>query len=101
MKAWAASPTKLRDGSWGARVRSQDVQVGAAVEITTAAGKSWTATVTRVLWRGDGVAICATQSATQSSKARGDAGRGRRYECDECGEWVSPGTSCWETGCAH
>lgn len=28
---------------------------------------------------------------------------GRRYECDECGEWVGEGdgSRCWETGCAH
>lgn len=24
-----------------------------------------------------------------------------RYECDECGERVDPGTRCWETGCIH
>lgn len=27
---------------------------------------------------------------------------GRRYECPECGEYVTRGVgSCWETGCAH
>jgi hypothetical protein len=27
---------------------------------------------------------------------------GHRYECEECGEWVTAGEgSCWETGCAH
>jgi len=27
---------------------------------------------------------------------------GQRYECEECGEWVTRGQgSCWETGCAH
>jgi hypothetical protein len=25
----------------------------------------------------------------------------RKYECEECGEFVFPGTSCWETGCIH
>ena len=24
-----------------------------------------------------------------------------RYECEECGEWVEPGTECWETGLLH
>ncbi|HEX6938598.1 MAG TPA: hypothetical protein VF158_04250 [Longimicrobiales bacterium] len=28
------------------------------------------------------------------------AGRAR-YECEECGEWVEPGTECWETGLLH
>ena len=28
---------------------------------------------------------------------------GRRYECDECGEWVTSGdgSTCWETGMDH
>lgn len=27
---------------------------------------------------------------------------GRRYECEECGEYVTRGQgTCWETGCAH
>jgi hypothetical protein len=25
----------------------------------------------------------------------------RRYECDECGEYVYPGSRCWETGLEH
>ncbi len=25
----------------------------------------------------------------------------RRYECDECGDYVDPGTQCWETGLTH
>lgn len=57
-----ASPTKLRDGSWGARAQSADVRAGDTVEITTRSGKRWTATVSRVLWSGDGVAIVATES---------------------------------------
>lgn len=28
-------------------------------------------------------------------------GRSQRYICDECEEWVTPGTSCWETGMRH
>lgn len=42
-----ATPTKLRSGAWGARV-SGDASVGDIVEITTRAGKRWTATVTAV-----------------------------------------------------
>jgi hypothetical protein len=42
----------------------------------------------------------------QRAKAEGnDDGipNGRRYCCDECGEWVTrgDGSSCWETGAAH
>lgn len=56
-----ATPAKLRDGSWGARVRGR-VSSGEIVTITTKAGKSWKARVTRVLWSGDGVSLCATES---------------------------------------
>ncbi len=58
----AASPAKLRNGSWGARVKSATVAVGDTVTITTRSGKSWDATVEHVVWSGDGVSICATQS---------------------------------------
>ena len=54
-----ATPTKLRSGDWGAKVQGS-VQHGDALRITTKAGKSWTATVAKVIWSGDGVAIVAT-----------------------------------------
>lgn len=81
----AASPIKLRDGTWGARVRNTTVEPGDVIEITTQSGKAWTATVQRVLWSGDGVSLVATQSSTQSSKTSGSRGRGR-------GTWT--GCSC-------
>ena len=86
-KTYAASPIKLRNGSWGAKARSASVQAGDTVEITTKAGKSWTATVTKVVWTGDGVAICATESNDRPrSPQRGGSGRSRR------GTWT--GCSC-------
>jgi len=59
----SATPTKLRSGSWGAKVQDANPQLGQVVRITTKSGKSWLATVTRVIWSGNGVAICATASA--------------------------------------
>lgn len=59
--AIAATPVKLRSGAWGARVKDA-VSEGDVVTITTRSGKSWDARVTRVVWRGDDVAICATAS---------------------------------------
>jgi len=56
-----ATPTKLRNGDWGARV-SGSVRPGDAVQISTKAGKSWTAIVDRVVWTGNGVSIVATRS---------------------------------------
>lgn len=54
-----ASPTKLRDGSWGATVKGS-VTPGEQITITARSGKSWTARVSRVIWRGDGMTIVAT-----------------------------------------
>lgn len=56
-----ATPCKLRDGTWGAKT-SETIRKGDIVMITTRAGKSWDARITRVVWTGDDVAICATES---------------------------------------
>lgn len=73
-----ASPKKLRSGEWGALVRSEAVAKGDAVKVTTRSGKSWVATVAKVVWKGEGVAICATAaSGGGRSRARG--------ECRRCG----------------
>lgn len=65
----AAKPTKLRSGDWGATVDSETIQVGEIVQITTRAGKSWEARVTRVVWTGKGVAICATESLDRGPRS--------------------------------
>ena len=62
MDTMAATPTKLRDGRWGARVVGS-AQLGAKVKITTRAGKSWSATVSQVVWTRDAISICATRTA--------------------------------------
>lgn len=77
MTTITASPAKLRDGTWGARVPGE-VTPGAQIEIVTRAGKRWNAQVVRVLWTGqdrrtgDPVSLCATQS--------------RDDDCDWCAE---------------
>jgi hypothetical protein len=58
-----ASPTKLRSGEWGAKVQGAP-KVGDEITIQTRGGKSWTAQVTRIIWSGDDVAICATSSSS-------------------------------------
>ena len=66
-----ATPAKLRDGSWGARVPGKPA-VGTAITVRTRSGKSWEAEVRRVLWSGtdrqtgDVVSLCATATATGS-----------------------------------
>lgn len=77
----AATPKKLRNGSWGALANTEHVQAGDTLEITTKAGKTWTATVSKVIWTGNGVAICATTDATTGRTSR----RRTRVECRNCG----------------
>lgn len=67
-----ATPTKLRSGDWGAKVQGR-VRKGDSIQITTRAGKSWTATVAKVVWSGNGVAIVATQSRSGYTPAVRDA----------------------------
>lgn len=73
MSTIAATPTKLRNGSWGAKVQGT-VRTGDTVQITARSGNSWTATVQKVVWSGEGVAIVATEST--------DRPRSRNYDPD-------------------
>lgn len=73
-----ATPTKLRNGDWGAKVQGS-VSEGDYIQITTRAGKSWGANVARVIWRGDGVSIVATMALLGESR-----GRSRRRDPDYC-----------------
>lgn len=75
-----ATPAKLRDGSWGARVQGP-AKVGDIVTITTKAGKSWPANVTQILWSGEGVTLCSTASLT--APRRSQVGHGRGCGCDD------------------
>jgi hypothetical protein len=93
-----ATYTKLRDGSWGVRVVGT-VAPGATVQVTKKSGESKTETVGKVIWTGNGVTLAtlARESTPRPTTRR----RGGRYECEECGDYVEPGTRCWETGMIH
>lgn len=87
-----ASLIKLRDGSWGAKVQSSDVVRGQTITITTKSGKSWDATITRVVWSGDGVAICVAENLPGPSRytrrqreQMGDRYAGTRHDGVYCG----------------
>ena len=90
-----ATPAKLRSGDWGARVR-QPVEVGDTVTITTKAGKSWTARVTSIVWRGKGVYLCSTESLDRAPVGSSGARTGCR-----CGsrEDDPRDSDCWQ--CRH
>ncbi len=45
-----ASPLKLKDGSWGAKLEGARPELGATVTITTRGGKTWDATITAIVW---------------------------------------------------
>jgi len=60
-----ATPAKLRDGSWGARVQGACAP-GQEIQITTKAGKSWTAIASKVIWSGDGATLVTTVSAPRN-----------------------------------
>jgi hypothetical protein len=86
-KTTMASPRKLRDGSWGIAVQGA-VQVGATVTVRTAGGKEWQATISRVVWTGDGMSICATSSSSGGARSRspqrGGSGRNARGTWTGC-----------------
>jgi len=82
----SATPAKLRSGAWGARVQGT-VAEGDVVTITTRAGKSWQARVTRVVWTGEGVAICATESIDRPSRPSSPSSprtHGHSSGCSRC-----------------
>jgi hypothetical protein len=85
-----ATPSKLRDGSWGARVQGS-VQQGAIIEINTKAGKTWTATVQRVLWTDGKVTLVQTESSKGTSSPRPRRSSNGECQCGACDDLLSFG----------
>lgn len=100
------SYTKLKDGSWGLRIEGTATK-GQSVTIQTKSGERKTEVVGNVLWTGPDnrtkqtISLCEKGSLATTRSPRKHTRPGGRYECEECGEWVTPGTQCWETGLAH
>jgi hypothetical protein len=90
--------TKLRTGSWGIK-STTPVAKGDRVEVQKKSGERQTVTVERIVWSGNGVWLCAIRAEPKSGGRRGS--HGGSYECEECGEYVTPGSRCWETGMVH
>lgn len=93
-----ATPAKLRDGGWGARVTGSASR-GDIVQITTRSGKTWQATVTRVLSSGGAKTLCATESLDRRPP-QGGTYRPRRgvdycgYPCPVDGHRCTPAHPC-------
>jgi hypothetical protein len=96
-----ATWTKLRDGTWGIRCTSA-MKPGDACVVQKRDGTKATVTLGREVWSGNGVWLFSINSpGGVATKKRAPGKSLRPYECEECGEFVRPGTSCWETGMAH
>lgn len=92
----AAKPTKLRSGEWGATVSSTHVSVGDMIQVVAANGKTWTDTVGKVIWAGNGVTIVATRqrAAKTTGSSRGHDGCPTGGDC-----WsFSSIKHCWSCG---
>lgn len=97
-----ASPAKLRDGSWGAKILGS-AQVGQMITIRTQAGKTWSATVSNVIWSGNGITLVSTRSndshsPSSSHRPKKKYGAGR---CSECGEFLKSWMDGYSAGLCH
>ena len=107
--------TKLKDGNFGIR-STVELHAGATVAVTKKSGEVSDATVGRVLWSGPDKSTGATIWLATVAPRRGGSPRARyepaagsrrhlrrdgTYECEECADFVRPGSRCWETGARH
>lgn len=65
-----ATPIKLRNGDWGARVIGP-VQAGDTITIHANNGKSWDAIIVRVIWSKDATSICSTRKPSRQPMGSG------------------------------
>jgi len=93
---------KLRDGSWGVKMTSA-AGPNDRVTVRKKSGQTSDVTLGRLVWTDRQSAwLFTVGSAGAASSSGGSApSRKRPYECEECGERVNPGSSCWETGMLH
>lgn len=72
-----ATPIKLRNGSWGAKITGS-ASIGDTITITAKNGRVWNTTVTQVVFSNDGVTLVATakhsKEYTQNGRCKGCGG---------------------------
>lgn len=88
---------KLKDGSWGIRSTSA-LRVGSSVVVARKDGTKSNVTVGKEVWSGSGVWLYSLKKAGTSQTHKNPD---RQLECPECGDYVYPGTRCWEVGAIH
>lgn len=66
-----ATYTKLRSGAWGVRIEGPAPAEGTTITVTTKAGAVKTETIERVLWSGNGIALCAIVARSAPSYGGG------------------------------
>lgn len=93
-----ATFTKLRNGSWG--IKGHGLVPTAQVTVTKRDGSTSTVIVEKVIWDGGDVQIASIVADRHPRQSAHRAPRGR-MACDECGEFVTRGSRCWETGMTH
>ena len=80
-----ANYTKLKSGAWGVRVTGAAPKSGQRVTVTKKGGGTATETITRVVWSGNGVHLCAIAAKQAKPKSR----------CYSCGcEFYGSGDYC-------
>ena len=96
---------KLRSGDWGVRATDADadnVKDGQEVTVKKRDGSTTKERIEKVVFRKDGVAICALAPKERpSGSGLLQYERGVGIVCQECGERARPGSQCWETGMMH
>lgn len=94
-----ATYTKLRSGEWGIRVQGQP-SAGDVIQVAKRDGSVKTETVAKIVWRGDGIAICAV---ARRPRYQGDDGiirtRDGREMVRGCAACRALGDMCRE--CRH
>jgi hypothetical protein len=78
----AASYAKLRDGTWGIRVDGT-AAAGQSVTVSKRDGTTHTEVITRVVWAGNGVSLCAIAQREREGSTRSGSGSGaqRGHRC--------------------
>lgn len=97
-----ATPAKLRDGSWGARVAGK-ARAGDLIWVKARNGKEWQARVTKVVWSGEGVTLVATESVDRkpARRERMGSGHGRTVSIASYSDYCTDNASCRCYDCAN